>query len=222
MKAILISIRPKWVAKILNGDKIAEVRKTAPKDWVDFLSGKTNIKPMPRTVFIYCTKGGKGLVWDNDGKSLVNPKLFPYGNDCPEHHRLLNGKVVAKFTLRKVEKLERYTGVYIPETILHTDSIHTRYSMEKKSCLSMDEIWEYTNGNGYAWHISDLVIFDKPKELSEFYDVKRVEYYRKLVLKNIEAGVFKCKLSDYSYLIFDPTASLCKAPQSWQYVEVDE
>ena len=31
MKSILISIQPKWVAKIANGEKTIEVRKTAPK-----------------------------------------------------------------------------------------------------------------------------------------------------------------------------------------------
>lgn len=45
MKSILISIRPEWVAKILNGDKTIEVRKTAPKC------------DLPVDVYIYCTKG---------------------------------------------------------------------------------------------------------------------------------------------------------------------
>lgn len=30
-KAVLISIRPKWCEKIINGDKTIEVRKTRPK-----------------------------------------------------------------------------------------------------------------------------------------------------------------------------------------------
>lgn len=31
MKSVLISIQPKWVEKIANGEKTIEVRKTAPK-----------------------------------------------------------------------------------------------------------------------------------------------------------------------------------------------
>ncbi|MBO7213989.1 MAG: hypothetical protein J6V66_00680 [Clostridia bacterium] len=31
MKAVMISIQPKWVEKIANGEKTIEVRKTAPK-----------------------------------------------------------------------------------------------------------------------------------------------------------------------------------------------
>lgn len=46
MKSILISIRPEWTAKILNGEKTIEVRKTAPKC------------DLPIEVYIYCTKTG--------------------------------------------------------------------------------------------------------------------------------------------------------------------
>ena len=49
MKKILISIKPKWVAKILNGEKTIEVRKTAPKC------------ELPCEVYIYCSKGKETL-----------------------------------------------------------------------------------------------------------------------------------------------------------------
>ncbi len=45
MKRIIISIRPKWVACILNGEKTIEARKSAPKC------------ELPIEVYIYCTKG---------------------------------------------------------------------------------------------------------------------------------------------------------------------
>ncbi len=35
-KAVLISIRPKWVEKIANGEKTIEVRKTKPKGLDEF------------------------------------------------------------------------------------------------------------------------------------------------------------------------------------------
>ena len=47
MKAILISIRPKWVEKIASGEKTIEVRKTRPKI------------EMPFKCYIYCTKPSK-------------------------------------------------------------------------------------------------------------------------------------------------------------------
>ena len=45
MKSIMMSIKPEWVEKILNGEKTVEVRKTIPR-----------CKP-PFKVYIYCTKG---------------------------------------------------------------------------------------------------------------------------------------------------------------------
>lgn len=45
MKAVLISIQPKWCELIANGKKTVEVRKTAPK------------LPTPFKCYIYCTKG---------------------------------------------------------------------------------------------------------------------------------------------------------------------
>lgn len=175
MKAILISIKPEWVAKILNGEKTIEIRKTMPKC------------DLPIDVYIYCTKGNKqGLVWDNRGKGLVNSSLFPYGKDCPERYRLVNGKVVAKFTLNKVE------GIKFNDK-----------NIQEKSCLSEDELFDYLFDNtpyqedmrkGYAWHIEDLVIFDRPRELSEFIQSKRKNYEEPQVQK---------------------------APQSWCYVEVE-
>lgn len=44
-KAVLLSIRPEWVSKILSGEKTLEVRKTRPK------------LETPFKVYIYCTAG---------------------------------------------------------------------------------------------------------------------------------------------------------------------
>lgn len=163
MKAILISIKPKWVANILSRRKTLEIRKTAPKC------------DLPIDVYIYCTKG--------DYIGHISNRYI--------------GKVVAKFTLKKVERLVMQRGS------TGWPFGHGRYGLgnigygfvggeefrwlddDNGSCLTADDIWRYLGGKiGYAWHIDDLVIFDKPKPLSDF-GLKRV-------------------------------------PQSWQYMEVEE
>lgn len=58
-KAILISIKPKWVAKILNGEKTIEIRKTMPKC------------KLPIDVYIYCTKDKKYANLVNRGGFLT-------------------------------------------------------------------------------------------------------------------------------------------------------
>lgn len=63
-------------------------------------------------------------------------------------------------------------------------------------CLTVEEWLKYTNGHKgivYGWHISDLKIYDNPKELSEF--------------------------SKYG---FGEPVPLKRPPQSWMYVEVEE
>ena len=162
-KAILISIRPRWVAKILNGEKTIEIRKKFSKDYVGW-------------VYIYCTKDNHQLVKPKDYDKYL---LFTKGAVNYSHEQTLNGKVVAKFTLNKVKKISRY------------DTIKT--SSLEQTCLSAEELWNYAKEFTYFWHISNLVIFDEPKELSEFSGIKA---------------------NGLTYM-------LEKAPQSWCYVEVE-
>ena len=68
-KAVLISIRPKWVEKIANEWKTIEVRKTKP--YLD----------TPFKCYIYCTNTRPFLVWGDsfytkmecDGRTIKRP-----------------------------------------------------------------------------------------------------------------------------------------------------
>lgn len=94
-KAILMSIQPQWVCKILNGEKTIEVRKKFPKDYVGW-------------VYIYCTKGKLPIMeYINRGVHSVIAdikfdKNFKY---------YLNGTVVARFWCNKVEEIKIDKGV---------------------------------------------------------------------------------------------------------------
>ena len=56
-KAVLISIRPEWVEKILSGEKTLEVRKNRPK------------LETPFKCYIYCTNSGVAMgMWGKHGK----------------------------------------------------------------------------------------------------------------------------------------------------------
>lgn len=162
-KAILISIKPQWIARILNGEKTIEVRKTAPKCG------------LPVDVYVYCTEPnaketlslftkearehyGK-VVEFIERKRVDNPNM---------RWSICNGKVVAKFTLRKVTQYITGNNASKDSGYMFGDA--EREGVYKKACLSESEIDRYCPDESfYAWHISDLEIFDKPKELSEFY-----------------------------------------------------
>ena len=180
MKAILISIKPKYIADILNGKKTIEIRKTIPKC------------NLPIDVYIYCTKNGE--VFKN-----ANGQYHSYKNRSKSIYkgRLSNGVVVAKFTLNKVEEQEQdfYKG--------------NDKDFYKHCCLQPKELFDYIgHKKWYAWHIDNLEIFDKPLLLNEhFYNVPSKSSVKWFKENHIAKGVI--------------VQSLLKAPQSWQFVEVD-
>jgi predicted transcriptional regulator len=74
------------------------------------------------------------------------------------------------------------------------------------TCLTIDEWLKYTDGHKgivWGWHISDLVIYDKPKELSEFYR-------HDTTYDNAFAWAFEDRAKNIP---------LTRPPQSWCYVE---
>lgn len=145
-KAVMLSIRPKWCEKIISGEKTVEVRKTRPK------------LETPFKCYIYCTVGRAGYdaLWILDAPTreeysfmavcayLENPKGANKGN----------GKVIGEFDCDRIYELAPLN--------------HAPDDVEKQACLTREEIVKYLKGTGYGWHISDLLIYDQPRELSEF------------------------------------------------------
>lgn len=213
MNSIMISIRPKWVASILNGKKTIEVRKTAPKDWMDYLSGKTDEKPKPKTVYIYCTKPNNSLFAvgkmfdDRIGKIAYFVDEKRYIEKYTDTGEVLNGKVLAKFTLTEVEDASRMNS-------------GDGFRFTNDACIGYDEFLNYLYKGKeqiFGWHISDLVIFDRPRELSEFIPPK----WDKCGVKD-KNGLYQCDKCPYGDWanIQCKRKPLTKAPQSWCYVEV--
>lgn len=86
------------------------------------------------------------------------------------------------------------------------------------SCLTMQEIGDYANGGDvYGWHISDLVIYDKPKELREFYERCSPLLpcsgcdYLKYTQVNANEWDYDCTVQGL--------IPITRPPQSWRYVE---
>ena len=80
MKAILMSIKPKWCEKIFSGEKTVEVRKTAPKE-------------VPFKVYVYETKTGF---------------IEAVRDTCPIW-AFLRGKVIGEFVCDEKHDI-RFTG----------------------------------------------------------------------------------------------------------------
>lgn len=77
------------------------------------------------------------------------------------------------------------------------------------TCLTDDEIADYLgNKDGYGLHISDLKIYDTPKELSEFKHEQKCFYSKKRCIGK------PCEYKP-DCLIYTNV----RVPQSWCYVE---
>ena len=152
-KAVLISIRPKWVEKIASGEKIIEVRKTLPK------------LETPFKAYIYCTMP--------DAK---NPHNILELHGADGKIRKANGKIIGEFTCDWIQSFDSAYSewAYAVAPSGSVMPMHETKALElckKDGCLSDDDVLSYfgdEDWKAYFWHISDLRIYDTPRELSEF------------------------------------------------------
>ena len=213
MRKVLASLKPYYYYLVGEGIKEIEVRKNTPRasDW-------------NKEVLFYMSK---------DVKSFAKiPKEFQ------EKYRKHFGKIGLKFICDRIEEFycasvpyQRENnlgyGRFIDNGVYKVDGWHEGIAFErndrfidsmlnnndlKEMCLSVQELFDYI-GIGkhlYAWHISDLKIYDKPKELSEFF--------RTCPTKE-KGDCLSCDCladNDYGGVC---TNNLTRPPQSWQYVE---
>ena len=156
MKSVLISIQPKWCEKIANGKKTIEVRKFAPKE-------------TPFKCYIYATKPKKfyksgvistsdELLWLANGKVEIGDGFKVWADS--DEYQCLNGRVIGEFICNKLDK---YTfSSYEAEYRVN----HIQLVM---MCVNHPDLLRYGVGETlYGLHISELKIYDKPIDLSEF------------------------------------------------------
>lgn len=189
--AILLSIRPEWVQKIGEGKKTIEVRRTRPK-----------LQP-PFKCYIYCTLPRK------------NKSHVMFLSICDDGEiRVMNGKVVGEFVCDQITWLTHtgFTGFPGNKLVAMKNYYTVNNSFDfSDSCLTIDQIEKYLDGgDGYAWHISDLKIYETPKELTEFHTWKKC--------KSCSKSGYESTACAYDDNCMVP-AVITKAPQSWCYVE---
>lgn len=181
MKAVLISIQPKWCELIASRRKTIEVRKTRPKIETPF------------KCYIYATKP---KTYSHPAR-IYNSFIMPESGECG------SGKVIGEFVCDDIIVDERGENA----------DVFSKYAQ-----LSLVEQKKYgANKPLFGWHITDLKIYYKPKELWEFssYGCKIVgdcciNYDCPNCIDNGWMQPPDCKI-DGCYLT--------RPPQSWCYVE---
>ena len=176
MKSVLIAIRPQWAEKIAKGIKTIEVRKTAPQE-------------VPFKAYIYESRnGGHRCKHCNEKDSCYS--YAPKNVGCYNG----SGKVICEFICDKVMVL---TPLGLRGFEIHPQILNA-------VCLTKEDLDTYGGLKTiYGWHISDLKIYDKPKELREF----------KTSCNGCkERDTYHCKFYCYG------ERPLTRPPQSYMYV----
>lgn len=215
MKSVIRSIKPYWVFLIIARkmgwnipqEKTVEVGKTQP------LARYWN-----RKTFIYCSK-------DKNSFNRIPKEYQPL-------MRPLLGKVIGDFICNRIDRFTaelNYNDCY--EDIRHIwvdddgeedfEVITTNErdnpddcKLLKDACLTFVELKKYLYKDCadiitfYGWRIVDLKIYDKPKEISEFYQPCSQS-------KNLNCDWLRkhniCACSNKRFLT--------RPPQSWYYTE---
>ena len=155
----------------------------------------------PFKVYIYCTKG----------EEVYLPRDI-FGDEA------LNGKVIGEFVCDRIYEIYQCHSGWVAE----------------KACISRDKFFDYLgiprgthmgyHKKAYSWNISDLVIYDKPRELSEFYaegdcdcmNCKKCAWFDRGNGYNVESD---CNLAYKGVELHKSLKPIIRPPQSWCYVE---
>jgi len=130
----------------------------------------------PFKCYIYETQGRTDTPWvDEDGHMIFSGR----------------GKVIGEFICDHIYELAPLN--------------HAPDDVEQQACLTREEIVRYLKGVGYGWHISNLKIYDTPKELSKFS-------------RPFENCIDKV-CDEFGCALCENGGHIKRAPQSWCYVE---
>lgn len=193
MQGVMFSVRPEYCKRIAAGEKGIEVRKRAPK------------LPTPYKGYLYCTLQKRRE--DAFNLPISREEML---RDIP-----INGmKCMSKYANGKVWA-EFICDADIPLMFACSDpaALTTHFEVPG-TCLSDVEIMDYLgNGvEGHSLHISELKIYDRPRDISDFKKADACQYLTKDGCKYpyhcFRAGQLK-RCGDY----------LERPPQSWCYVE---
>jgi len=198
-KVIVMSVRPEWLAKILNGEKTVEIRTRVPKDFVG-------------EIHLACTKGKpylyQSFATNEDGYTYCDGF---YLTNWEGEIFILNGKVVAKidYDYKNVERIsydtiEDYAGDM--EDVCIKEIAYER--IVNNACLDYEQMSKYSKCKPlFAIPLTNLAIFNKPRELGKYYTFKR---------KTIYSGMDCPPYDD------EVKTNITRCPQSYQFAYVEE
>lgn len=145
---------------------------------------------VPFKCYIYCTQGKLKDLGD-------------IGNEIYQKRM----KVIGEFVCDQIDEIG-----YSPE--MHGKYISDVDDIHYVSCVDFEQMFDYlADGHGFGWHITDLVVYDEPKELSDFCVWKKCSSCRDTGYESTACCYDEdCRVP----------AVISRPPQSWCYVEERE
>lgn len=160
-------------------EKIASGEKT-----IEIRKTRPKLQP-PFKCYIYCTMDHPYISVSCGELDKRNYRTNTVGR-C-------NGKVIGEFVC----------DTYVTDKTFGHDAL-----FNAAACMNESDVVAYSAGSPiYGWHITDLKIYDTPKELSGFKGLCKVE-----------ADCCACPYYNYSKMDCDGR-TINRPPQSWCYVE---
>lgn len=158
----------------------------------------------PFRVYIYCT----------------------YGNEKENYCVGKRGKVIGEFVCDKIVKYD-YQVIACAKYEVNGGCVKEELRYNAGACLTAEEMFSYSKGKPlYGWNISELKIYDNPKELREFTNACPDKYR---YCQGCKYGFYNISSSSEEYAIYhggqyDSFETVCtnvitRPPQSWFYVE---
>lgn len=214
---VLFSIRPYWLAQILNERKKIELRTRPPR-----------LNP-PFKCYLYCTNGAPYLV-DGDvfRGNWETEYTTTFGYSREEADRIwgvMNGKVVAECVCDRIDRYSLVGTMNSPKVYMKMKKDGTFAQIPgselSETGMTWEDFVEFADGRViYGLHFTNL------KTYGVYDEFKKLDDFRKPCPN---AG--KCSSCDYHYsgdwqfeppcCVWDEVAesALSRPPQSWYYVE---
>lgn len=181
---------------------------TRPK-WVEKICHKIGEDETGRAIYEKRIEVRKSAPQEVPFKAYI---YCTYGNPKENYALRKHGKVIGEFICDKVDE---YPYDYCDGVDIDDDTI-------LETAIDREDINIYAKGKTiYGWHISDLKIYDRPKELSEFNAVCRYInedkscHFRKVMCPYQQFDYNE----DGSINIVECSRVIIRPPQSWMRVE---
>lgn len=185
-KAILFNLKPSEVKDICTQIGYSDTSGFLYKKTIIVMKKKIKNVNTPFKCYIYCQRpiNNQFLFMQNG----YNPYFAHYTHVASnKYDYIANSQVVGEFVCDKIENYIDYDEHNEPYWNFSAD-IKEIERIKKETCLTLEQMIDYIGDskNLYGYHITNLKIYDKPKELRELK-------HKVLVERDYDFNMYKIK-----------------------------